>query len=319
MTGRTKKRSVLWLFVIMAGLLLLSGCGKKDEKIPADKLCRIYYVNKEETCVVMQEYAAQAPRENTLERLEELLGKLKEIPEKLEYLPPISGKAVLTDYRLDGDQLTLIFEESYKEIIPTTEILLRAAIVRTLTQIEGISCVSFVIGSEPLIDNLGNVVGVMYSEQFIDNAGDEINAYEMVDLHLYYADETGSRLVEANRRLTFNTNISKEKLIVEQIILGPQNASLYPTVNPDTKIVSVTVKDGTCYVNLSQEFLTQTNQVNPEVAIYSIVNSLVELSNVNNVQISVNGETDITFMETVKLTDVFERNLDLVGTTDKAE
>ena len=48
--------------------------------------------------------------------------------------------------------------------------------------------------------------------------------------------------------------------------------------------------------------------------IYSIVNSLVELSNVNKVQIAVNGKTDIVFRETFNLVNLYERNLELIKT-----
>ena len=62
--------------------------------------------------------------------------------------------------------------------------LTRAAIVRTLTQIPGIDYVSFTVQGELLTDSSGIAVGTMSSDLFIDNAGNEINAYENVNLHL---------------------------------------------------------------------------------------------------------------------------------------
>ena len=55
------------------------------------------------------------------------------------------------------------------------------------------------------------------------------------------------------------------------------------------------------------------------MTIYSITNSLVELSNINKVQISVDGETNITFREKFNLSDLFERNLDLLVTPDSGQ
>lgn len=71
-------------------------------------------------------------------------------------------------------------------------------------------------------------------------------------------------------------------------------------------------KDGICYVNLDESFLTVVNNVSTDVAVYSIVNSLVELSNINKVQILINGEVPESFQTTT-----FERNLDIVTTLDK--
>lgn len=66
-------------------------------------------------------------------------------------------------------------------------------------------------------------------------------------------------------------------------------------------------KDGICYVNLDDNFLTVENNVPTEVTIYALVNSLVELNNVNKVQILINGEVPASFSATT-----YERNLDIV-------
>lgn len=86
----------------------------------------------------------------------------------------------------------------------------------------------------------------------------------------------------------------------------------YPTINPTTKIISVTVQDGTCYVNLNSDFLSQPYNVASDVTVYSITNSLVELPNVNRVQISIDGETNLSYRENMSLNTVFERNLDIM-------
>ncbi len=119
----------------------------------------------------------------------------------------------------------------------------------------------------------------------------------------------------------YNSNISMEKLVVERLVAGPvdTDAGAYPVINPATKVLSVTVKDGTCYVNLDDNFMTQMYNVSADVVVYSIVNSLVELTNVNKVQISINGETDLVYRENFNFSTVFDRNLDLVYETEQDE
>lgn len=309
--NRCGRKWISILLCLVFVILTCSGCGNK--KPEEGDVYTIYHLNHDQTGLVMRDYTTQTPRDDKDTLLEELMDALSQTPDKLEYYPPLSGRVHLLDYHTEEDQVTLEFDSQYKELPATTEILVRAAVVRTLTQVEGISYVSFIVQGEPLVDNLGNVVGIMSADQFIDNAGDEINTYEQAELRLYFADETGTHLVSANRTLRFSSNIAMEKLVVEQLIKGPENPELYPTINPETKIVNVTVKDGICYVNLSEAFLTQTYQVTPEISIYSLVDSLVELPNVNKVQISVNGETAVTYQESISLTTVFERNLDLLN------
>ena len=72
------------------------------------------------------------------------------------------------------------------------------------------------------------------------------------------------------------------------------------------------MKDGTCYVNFDNTFLTQTCPVSSEVTIYSITNSLAEQPGINKVQISINGDANVNYKENINLSTFFERNLGLL-------
>ena len=296
--------------VLIMGLLLCTACG--DRRAAQDgALYKIYYVNNEETKIVEREYVSGTTDSELL--FAEFLEQLAHISEKMEYETLLDKEISVVGHTLDNGLLTLDFDESYHNLRGTRDILVRASIVRTMTQLPGVERIAFTVMGEQLMDASGAAVGVMAADTFIENAGNEINAYEKVDLKLYFANETGDSLVEENRRnVVYNSNISLEKLVVEKLVQGPMTQGAYPTINPTTKIVSVTVKDGTCYVNLSNEFLSQPYNVASDVTIYSITNSLVELSNVNRVQISVNGETNISYRENMSLNNVFERNLDIL-------
>ncbi len=303
-----KAGHLLWAAVLMAGLLLLTACGNRQQEQEGTAY-KIYYVNNEETKIVEREYVSGTTDGRLL--MEELLEQLTHISEKMDYETLLGKEISVEGHTLDNGLLTLDFGESYLK--GTREILVRASIVRTLTQIPDVERMAFTVRGEQLTDAAGAAVGVMAADTFIENAGNEINGYEKVDLKLYFANETGDSLVEENRRnVVYNSNISLEKLVVEKLVEGPTTEGAYPTVNPTTKIVSVNVKDGTCYVDLNNDFLSQPYNVASDVTIYSITNSLVELSNVNRVQISVNGESNISYRENISLNNVFERNLDIL-------
>lgn len=292
--------------------LVFFGCGQ-DGQEPSGKSYNIYYLNNTETAVFSTEYVTRTTDQGEL--LQELLGQLWKVSERLEYKPPLTENVPLLGYTVTQDQLVLSFDESYRQQEPTTEVLTRAAIVRTLTQIEGIQYVSFQVRSETLTDVYGSVIGMMNADMFIENAGDEINTYERVKLTLYLANEAGDGLKTVSRSVVYNSNISMERLVMEQLLAGPtENEKAFPTVNPAAKLLSVNVKDGVCYVDFDSMFLTQIYNVTADVTIYSITNSLAELSNVNKVQISVNGDTNVNYKENVSLSTVFERNLGLVET-----
>lgn len=297
-------------------LSVLVGCGGKPEEEAAS--ISVYYINKEETRIT----AVEKPLEgDTLEQqTQNVLEMLAENPVELSLRTTVSGFSIKS-WEVKDAQLVLDMSTEYKKLSATAEVLIRAAIVRTMTQLEGIENVSFTVGGEALTDSLGSIVGPMTADMFIDNAGKEINAYEKTRLKLYFADGTGERLVEViSQPIVYSSNISMEKLVLEQLIAGPsaEDGEAYAVLSSATKVLGVTVKDGVCYVNFDENALTPVGNATAQVQIYAIVNSLAELPNINRVQIAVGGKTDVLFGEKIQLSTVFDRNLDLVyGTEEK--
>lgn len=304
------KKVIMVLFLLC--LLLAAGCGEQqvenEEHLTAFE---IYDVNKDETRV--GKYECKTELTDQREQLNFLFEKLMAAPSNTEELPAITKEMELSTYSLKNGRLTLNFGPGYAKLSHTKEVLTRAAIVKTVTQVAGIDYVAFTVDKAVLLDAGGTPIGIMTADQFIDNEGIEINDFEKVEIKLYFADETGKKLTYCTRDVLYNSNISMEKFVIDNVIKGPlKEEGLYPTVNPDTKIISVTVKDAVCYINISEGFLSQPYDVSDEVVIYSLVNSITELTSVNKVQISINGKTDILFRERIPLDTTFERNLEIV-------
>ena len=305
-----KSQNIILLLLMTVLMICLAGCGKQQNQGTS---VEISYLNKSETKIVTEEHYLEGA--TTKEMIVEVLTLLCSVPENKELKATLSGGINIINYSLEGEQVTVSLGEKYKELSRTTEVLTRAALVRSLTEIPGVTYVVITVGGEPLTDLAGNAIGIMTADMFVDNEGEQMNSYEKVTIRLYFANESGDGLIPINRELVHNidvSNISMEKLIVEQLIAGPANDESYPTINPQTKLLGVTVRDGICYVNLDSSFLTPVNNVTSDVTIYSIANSLVELSNVNKVQISIDGKKDIKFRDKYNLTTIFERNLQLV-------
>ncbi len=67
----------------------------------------------------------------------------------------------------------------------------------------------------------------------------------------------GDQLVEEKREVMQNSNTSLERLIVEQLIEGPQELGHYATIPSDVKLLNVSVNDSVCSINLDAAFLKQ--------------------------------------------------------------
>lgn len=302
-----KKNFISCIALALVSLCLLCACGSEEKK--EESGYRVYYLNKNATALVYENYELKS--EKTTEMLTELLTYLADSGD-WDRKAPLSFGFSVTDCVLDNNQIKLTVDEHYTELPPTTEILVRAALVRTLLQPDEAAGLTMFIGEEELKDTNGNPIGIMTADTFIDNEGVEINSYQEVNLQLYFATESGTELRPVQSTVVYNTNVSMERLVVEQIINGPEDRNTYATVDPSTKVISVTVTDGVCFVNLSSDFLNPVGFVTPEVTIYSIVNSLAELSNVRKVQFHVNGESKIVYREIVDLENPLARNLDIV-------
>ncbi|HBV81400.1 MAG TPA: hypothetical protein DEB74_01085 [Lachnospiraceae bacterium] len=306
-------QKILFLFGLILMLAVISiGCSSEEKQGTA---IDISYLNKKESKLVTETHYLEST--DTKDMIVEVLKLLCAVPDNKELKATLTSGINIITYSYDGEQVIVSLGEKYKELSRTTEVLTRAALVRSLTNIPGINYVMLTVNGEALTDLSGNAIGIMTADMFVDNAGTQVETVESkVNLRLYFANETGDGLIAVNRELTHNADVSNvpmEKLVVEQLISGPANNETFPTISSDTKLVNITVKDGVCYLTFNSAILTTVNNVTTDVTIYSIVNSLVELSNINKVQISIEDNKDGKFRDKYEASTVFERNLSLVN------
>lgn len=297
--------------IFLICLCVCAGCGTKEERGSG---LQLYYLNADQTSLQGRDYMPSGGRSakemSGQELAEDMLAQLSEETGSGEETPPIQNFTVEQVQLTDGAAAVMLSEE-YEEITGTREILTRAALVDTLCQLDEVNSVSFLCGDHSLCDSDGNPIGAETADMFIYSSGKEIDLYGKVQLHLYFANEDGTRLVNTWRTVVYNSNVALERVVVEQVLKGPNSDVVFPTVNEETKILSVTTRDGICYVNLDRSFLTVPYSVTAQVAVYSLVNSLTELSTVQSVQITVDGEQDRSLME-LSLSSPFEKNKEIV-------
>ena len=303
------KRKIMLLAGCLSLSVMLASCGKRTDVGKEDPF--IYCLNEDRTGLTKISY--DFPEGNSEETARAVLEELKEPAEEIEYTAPIPKEVKVQGCRLRGSILDVDFNSAYLEMGALEEKLVRAAVVQSLVLIDGINAVSFTVDGEMLKDSTGFPVGLMNEDDFVENTGTAPTAYQTDTLTLYFADKEGDSLVPREVDVRYSSNVSREKLIVEKLMQGPSGSGAYPTINPDANLLSVTIKDGICYVNFDSTFLTGAYDVLPEVTVYSIVNSLVEGTEAQQVQITINGETDAKYMETVDLSQPLEEKEELVA------
>ncbi|MBQ8519439.1 MAG: GerMN domain-containing protein [Agathobacter sp.] len=298
-------KKILCFILSLTMVFSITGCNREEKKKGE---YQIYYLNMDMSKIVAEDYDSTGAEDEKL--VEELLAKLQSAPESSKLRQTIPSDVKINSFKKNGAYLYIDFSEEYKALKPEEEILIRAAIVKTLVQTSPSTLVAFTINSDPLLAHDGTLVGSMHEDSFVENPGKQINSSVETTLNLYFANKDGTKLVKETRTVHYSTNISMEKLIMEQLIEGSKKSSTMSTVPSGTKLISVSVVDGVCYVNLSDSFRNQNAEVNEEIVLYSIVNSLTELQGVSQVQISINGSTDGKLRYSYDLSKLYERNLD---------
>ena len=304
-----KMRNYLTLFLLMIMCLLCLGCGRENGQNGADSGYTIYYLNASGNQLMGNPYEPQAVDQETL--VQELMASLNTVPTDLECQSAIPSQVEKMSFRVEANVLHLYADANYALMDSVKEILCRAALTKTLTQIPGIDYLTIYCAEQPIMDGAGNPVGMLAASDFVDSIRD-VNSFEKTEMTLYFANETGDMLVAEKREVMRSTNTSVEKLIVEQLIEGPKGIGRFATMPKDVKLLSVSVNETVCSINLDAAFLNNTLEVKEYIPIYSIVNSLSELSTVSRVQIRINGSEDAVFRDLIPLSTVFVRNYDYI-------
>lgn len=297
------------LFLLAA--LFLAGCSSgREESQETANTFRIYYLNNSMMTLSPQDYGTDTMETEPL--VEELMEQFLNVPKDMDCQAALPGSVGYLGYRLENNVLYLYFDAGYNSrsnMDAAREILCRAALAKTMVQIDGVDFISIYVADQPLLDQDGQPVGILTDTDFVESISD-VNTFERSQLTLFFTDESGQRLLREEREVVHSINTSLERLIVEQLIEGPHLAGRFPTLPPDLGLLNVSVSENICYINFDGTFLSNVLEVNEYIPIYSIVNSLCELSTVNRVQITVNGSSSDMFRDVIPLDTQFERNLE---------
>lgn len=277
---------ILCIIVIPCLFLLGSKVGQ-----PNTQQAEVYYlVNPSNT---LKSIDVDVTESETVEAARTLLEKMKEQPKKDGMVSAVPHQVDFLSVRLENQTAYVDVSASYLALRNAQEVVCRSALVWTLTSLPDIQYVQLSVEGRNLRTDEGVEVGAMNRENVCIDAEISAETTEYAILQLYFTNSSADAFMIEDRVVEVNANQAREKTILEQLIAGPLESGYYPTVSPDVKIREVTTTDdGICYVNLSQDFLTKpaADSVSETLVVYSIVNSLCELDNVDKVQFLVEGE-----------------------------
>ena len=305
-----KIRAVL---ILLVAVLCLGGCGKSGSE-SSEKEYEIYYTNLAGTRLTTKPYIPVSDRFDGI--LKELLEQFQH-PDYTDVSSALPMGVNINSYTTVIDELQVDFDGAYLGLSNVQEVLLRAGLVKTLVQLPGIMRVRITVDGQALTDNDGKEVSAMSDASFIDTQGEGINSYHYMTLNLYFSNAAGDKVVKEMRNVFYSSNLITEKVIAEQIIRGPVNEKLLPVADPSVIIRSIKISRNICVIDLDSKFNEDPgNGVDPETCLYAFVNAICDACDVEGVQFKIEGETNVRFRGQVTLDQIFQRNADIIETSE---
>ncbi|MCC8013951.1 MAG: GerMN domain-containing protein [Eubacterium sp.] len=246
------------------------------------------------------------------EVLAEVLKELKNGPKVNSVLQSTMGNVLIQGFKLDEENKTVYIDLSaeFVQMTSADALFLKASLVYTLTALGFIDNVYISVNGsavtaegEPL-----NRRNVLLNP---DIAAEKVN-YQSVTL--YFTDKNAQSLIGETRLIEIKQSQSIEYQIAEQLLAGPENSDLVSVIPSGTKLINTNTENDICYVNLSSNFINKS-AASPVslLQIYSIVNTLTALDNVNSVQLYVEGQKVSEVIDGVDISKELERNERLIA------
>ncbi len=304
-----RKKTIFWLALVAAILLCGCGGGKRDE----NNRYTVYYINSAGTRLLEQSYDPDA------QTFEEMMDELWEqlVTPPAGYLSVVPADVVFNGYERGIDALRIDFSKEYYNMSNTQEVLLRAAVVKTFSQVPGVAKVMITVEKEQLKDLEGEPVPAMDANSFIDTKEGGINSYQYATLELYFPSEEGNLLGREMRNLHYSSNMVLERVVVEQLIKGPEEKDLYPLFSGDVRIQNLYIQKGICTIlfNAAANQQPAEHTPDPEAALYAIVNSIcATCDDITGVRFEIEENESGKFRDEVDLGQVFEMDRSYIET-----
>ena len=295
---------------ILVMVLLLVSASIFAEETAAPKKYTLYYVADAD--IRLGEASFVPERDSTDSILQNLIDTYN-TGHRDAVVRLLPGNITIDTWSMENGTLILNLSENYRELETNQEMLVRAAFVKTFTQFPEVLFVECRVDGENVRDASGKPVGPMSSDTFVEINSTDKDAYRYDSFILYFANQDGTELVPETRRVYYRRSLSKARVAIEQLANGPMEKGNYPTISPNVTLLGVVSSDGICYVDFDDVFTGEpVSGIPPEIAVNSVVHTLLANTDAEKIEILVNGQSDKKFGE-MDLYRFFGWNGDLVS------
>lgn len=301
------KRLICFMLMLIMAISICSCSDKNNDLIEYE--AEIYFMEAGKNNLEAERVKLYV---STMDKVyESIINKMLEGPTSQTLMKIMPEGTKLLSNKLEGTVITLDFSKEIYTPDESRNILIRTAILKTMTAVEGIDGVELLVEGEKMRDSDGGEIEILLKDNIVYDTEPEMA--EMKYIKLYFSDAKAEKLVAEAREISISQKETMEMRILKELIAGPVNQKLSKTIPAETKILSVETKEGVCFVNLSQEFKTRHSggSAGEIMTVYSIVNSLTELEHIDKVQFLVEGQKLEVFIHMI-FNEPFIRDSELI-------
>ncbi|NLP14926.1 MAG: sporulation protein [Clostridium sp.] len=137
---------------------------------------------------------------------------------------------------------------------------------------------------------------------------------EKRNITLYFANSNADKVVAEKREVEISQDTQIERLVFEELQKDPRSADLHSAIPERTRLLSASTENGMCTLDLSREFVDNHpgGSAGELMTLYSIINTMTELSGIDKVQFLIEGQKLETYIHAV-FNEPFGRNQDIIG------
>lgn len=162
------------------------------------------------------------------------------------------------------------------------------SLVNTLSQLDDVDRVEFYIEGKLIVQycQLNVSKALVFDESIIGPVRTGVNEF---DATLYLSNGSKQYLAAVPTRIRQTAGISQAELVVNELLRYQNENGFYSTIPSDTVLNGLTLTDGLCVIDLSSDFIENTDHLTQSV--HSIIASVCALEDVKTAVITVDGST----------------------------
>ncbi len=274
------------LLFLLLFLLTLTGCLYIETASDETQKMGLWFAVAQDGDWAQEAVVAQEARDwetdpDALTLLEALLAG----PEQEGLYAPFPESLSILSLTVENGLAQVDLSEQYGGLAGFDLTLADYCITLTLCQLEEIDTVCILVEGETL--SYRSRQEMQSSDILLTLSGEEDDSFIAA---LYFPNQDGGFQVEY-RLIQPEGGVPAESVMV-QLLAGPKTAEDCLSLPEGTSLLSISVEDGLCLVDLSEEFVSAApgGEEAASATLYAVVNTLCALDGIDQVRILVEGE-----------------------------